>query len=136
MEETQAKLTEELAEVCRDYRMVTWAEALNLARVLVDSEWRQLGNAYYHPEICEIPGALPSPSATAPESSEQPLTVQTVLPLPKALKGPSQVGDQGQGIDGAKDKVKGMETKPSSKAKDATKAKAKETKGKTKEIDP
>ena len=29
-----------------------------------------------------------------------------------------------------------METKPSSKAKDAAKAKAKETKGKTKEIDP
>ena len=40
VEETQAKLTEELAEVCRDYRMVTWAEALNLARVPVDSEWR------------------------------------------------------------------------------------------------
>ena len=29
-----------------------------------------------------------------------------------------------------------METKPSSKAKDAVKAKAKETKGKTKEINP
>ena len=40
VEETQAKLTEELVEVCRDYRMVTWAEALNLARVPVDSEWR------------------------------------------------------------------------------------------------
>ena len=40
VEETQAKLTEELAEVCRDYRMVTWAETLNLARVPVDSEWR------------------------------------------------------------------------------------------------
>ena len=75
MEETQARLTEELAKVCRDYCMVTWAEALNLARVPVDSEWRQLGNAYYHPEIREIPGALPSPSTTAPESSEQPLTV-------------------------------------------------------------
>ena len=70
VEETQAKLTEELAEVCRDYRMVTWAEALNLARVPVNSEWRQLGNAYYYPEIREISGALPSPSTTAPESSE------------------------------------------------------------------
>ena len=111
-------------------------EALNLARVPAGSEWRQLKKVYFHLEIHEVLVALLSPSATAPESSEQPLTVQTVLPLPKALKGPSQVGDQGQGIDGAKDKVKGMETKPSSKAKDAVKAKAKETKGKTKEIDP
>ena len=95
-----------------------------------------MGNAYYHPEIREIPGALLSPFTTAPESSEQPLTVQTILPLPEALKGPSQAGDQGQGTDGAKDKGKGMETKPSSKAKDAVKAKAKETKGKTKEINP
>ena len=62
--------------------------------------------------------------------------MQTVLPLLEVLKGPSQAGDQGQGADGAKDKGKGMETKPSSKAKDAVKAKAKETKGKTKEINP
>ena len=38
VEETQAWLTEELAEVYRDYRMVTWAEALNLAGVPVDYE--------------------------------------------------------------------------------------------------
>ena len=40
MEEIQVRLIEELAEVCRDYCMVTWAETLNLARVLVDLEWR------------------------------------------------------------------------------------------------
>ena len=40
VEETQATLTEELAKVCRDYCMATWAEALNLARVPVDSKWR------------------------------------------------------------------------------------------------
>ena len=33
------------------------------------------------------------------------------LPLSEASKGPSQVGDQGQGADGAKDKGKGKETK-------------------------
>ena len=70
MEETKARLIEELAKVCRDYCMVTWAEALNLATVPADLEWRQPRNVYYYPEIREIPGALPSPSTTAPESSE------------------------------------------------------------------
>ena len=41
VEETQARLTEELAEACRDYYDATWAETLNIARVHADSEWRQ-----------------------------------------------------------------------------------------------
>ena len=75
VEETQAKLTEELAEVCKNYYNVTWAEALNLAGVPTDSEWKQPGKVYYHPQIREIPVNLTSPSATTPESSEQPLTI-------------------------------------------------------------
>ena len=73
-EETQARLTEELAEACRDYCDAMWAEALNIAGVPTDSEWRKLGKTYYHPDICEILGGLPSPSATTPKSLEQPLT--------------------------------------------------------------
>ena len=38
VEETQARFIEELAEVCRDYWMVTWAEAFNLAGIPADSE--------------------------------------------------------------------------------------------------
>ena len=141
VEETQARLTEELAEVCRDYCNVTWDEAFTVAGVPVDSAWRQLGNIYYHPDICEVPSAIPSPPALALETSEQPLTVQAALPLLEALKGPSQAGDQGQGADGAKDKGKGKGTKPPSEAKDAAKAKeaeakAKEVEAKTKEADP
>ena len=136
VEETQATLIEELAKVCRDYCMATWAEALNLARVPVDSKWRQPGNVYYHSEIREIPIVLPSPSTTASESSKQPLTAQAALSLPEISEGPSQAGDQGQRAKGAKDKSKGKETNSSSEAKDAAKAKAKEIKAKTKEIDP
>ena len=57
VEETQAKLTEELPEACRDYCNVTWDEALNIAKVLVDSALRQPGSIYYHLNICEVPGA-------------------------------------------------------------------------------
>ena len=135
VEETQARLTEELAEVCRDYCNITWDEALNVAGVSVDSAWRQLESIYYHPDIREVPGAILSPPTLSPETSEQPLTAQVALPLPKASKGPNQDGDQGQGVDGAEDKGKGKGkgTKPPSDAKDA--AKAKEAKAKVKEVE-
>ena len=40
MQETEVRLADELAEVCRDYCKEVWMEALNLARVLATSEWR------------------------------------------------------------------------------------------------
>ena len=128
VEETQARLIEELAETCRDYCNVTWDEALNAAGVTVDSVLRQPGHIYYHLDIREIPGAQIAPTLA-----------QTALPPPEALKGSSETGDQGQGAEGAKDKGKG--TKPPSNVKDATEAKeveanAKEAKAKTKEADP
>ena len=106
--------------------------------VLADFVWRQPGSIYYHPNICEVPGAI---STLALEAFEQPLTIQATLPLPKASKRSSQASDQGQGAKGAKDKGKGKEKKPSSKAKNVAKdkeaaAKAKEVESKTKEVDP
>ena len=87
------------------------------------------------------PTTIPSPSILAPESSEQPLTTQAALSLPKASKGSSQAGDQDQRAEVAKDKGKGKEIKSPSEAKDATKAKeaankARGTEAKTKEINP
>ena len=40
MQETEVRLADELAKVCRDYCKKVWMEALNLARVLATSEWR------------------------------------------------------------------------------------------------
>ena len=136
IEETQIKLAEELSEVCRDYCLVTWAEALNLAKVPADSELRQLEKVYFHPEIREVLVSLLSPSVTSLESSEQPLTTQATLTLPEVVKGPSQAGDQSQGVGGAKEKGKDKDTKPPTEAKDATKAKTQEIEAKNKEIDP
>ena len=141
VEETEVRLAEELVEVCRDYCKVTWVEAFNIAEVPANSEWRQLGSVYYHPEICEVPAPFLSPFAFAPESSKQPLTVQATLPPPEASKGPNQAGDQGQGAEVAKDKGKGKDTKPPSEAKDAAKAKdaaarVKEAEAKSREADP
>ena len=141
MEETQVRLAEELSKVCKDYCNATWDRALSVVGVPADSIWRQLRSVYYHPDIREVPGAIPSPSVFTPETSKQPLTIQAALSLPEASKGSSQVGDQGQGAEGDKDKGKGKEKKPSSEAKNVAKdqeaaAKAKEAKAKTKEADP
>ena len=86
-------------------------------RVPADLEWRQPGRVYYHPDIREVPDALPSPSAQILESSKQPLAAQAALPFPAASKGSSQAGDQGQEVEVAKDKGKGKETKPPQRPK-------------------
>ena len=140
VEETHARLIEELDEVCKDYCNATWDETLNVAGIPVDSACRQPGSVFYHPHIREVPDVISFPPTPAQETIKQPLTTQTALPLPEVSKGPSQAGDQGQGVDGAKDKGKSKGSKPPSDAKDAAKAKeaeakAKEAEAKIKEAD-
>ena len=40
MEETQARLTEELSEACREYCDISWGKALDAAGVPTDSDLR------------------------------------------------------------------------------------------------
>ena len=45
--ETEARLTDELVGVCRDYCLKVWTEALNVVGVSVDLEWRKIEKIYY-----------------------------------------------------------------------------------------
>ena len=47
VQETEVRLANELAEVCRDYCKEVWMEAFNLAGVPTDLEWRQVRSVYY-----------------------------------------------------------------------------------------
>ena len=47
MRETEVRLTDELAGVCKDYYLEVWIEALNEARTLATSKWRKAENVYY-----------------------------------------------------------------------------------------
>ena len=58
-------LTDELAEVCREYCKEVWVEALNRARVPTTSEWRLAKNILFSEDIREVPVALPPPAALA-----------------------------------------------------------------------
>lgn len=50
-EETEARLSEELPEVCRDYCSISWAHALNAAGIPADSALRLLEKVFFPPEI-------------------------------------------------------------------------------------
>ena len=63
VQEIEARLAEELAEVCKEYCQEVWTEALNLAGVPAASEWRRANNIYYLPDIREAPTALLGPIA-------------------------------------------------------------------------
>ena len=73
MLETEQRLAEEVAEVCRNYCTITWNEALNSAGVSADPELRKAENVYFPEHLREI---LADPSSTA-------------LPLPPLEQVPS-----------------------------------------------
>ena len=63
VEETQARLTEELSAICRDYCDISCGKALDAVVVPVGSNLRRPESIYYDPEICELPG----PDSSHPE---------------------------------------------------------------------
>ena len=58
-EATEAKLSEEIPEVCRDYCSISWAHALDAAGIPADSELRLPGKIFYPQEIREDPDNTP-----------------------------------------------------------------------------
>lgn len=75
VQETEVRLTNELAEVCKDYCKEVGLEALNCARVPATLEWTEARNIYYPLNIREVPAELPPSTALAP------------LPLSRGPKG-------------------------------------------------
>ena len=57
VEETQARLIEELTAVCRDYCSISWGKALDAVGVPVGSDLRRPMSIYYDLEIRELPGS-------------------------------------------------------------------------------
>ena len=59
--DTETRLAEEVAGVCRDYYAETWVEALNQARVPATSELRSAKNIFFPEDIRENPAMLIPP---------------------------------------------------------------------------
>jgi len=81
-EETEARLSEEVPEVCRDYCSITWAHALDAAGVPADSALRLPESIFYPQEI----RANPEEAQVAPG---QDLAVPDAILVPGSAKNPA-----------------------------------------------
>ena len=118
VEETQARLTEELSAIYREYCSISWGKALDAARVPMGSDLRRLESIYYDPEIRE----LPSPNSPHPEQSMADQAPPTHLEVPRDS---SQGGGQEKKIENLKGMDKGQDKKkkssdPKEKTSDTT----------------
>ena len=60
VEETQARLTEELFTVCKEYCSISWGKAHDVVGVLEGFDLRRPESIYYDLEIRELPGSSSS----------------------------------------------------------------------------
>ena len=99
-EETEARLSEEIPEVCREYCGISWAHALDAAGVPADSALRLPESIFYPREIRAIPNdaqvapeqdlAVPD-AALVPDTTEDPAadsTIEAPLPQPEQKEDP------------------------------------------------
>ena len=59
VKDTEARLIEEMAVVCRDYVTESWGVAMDRAAIPVDSELRRIENIFFPEDIREIPSLFP-----------------------------------------------------------------------------
>ena len=105
------------------------------SRSFAASEWRRAENVYYPSNLREAPTTLldfEADATLAIIAPEQLPSTQTPLPPLKASKGPSKVGDQGQGVEVAK----GKEAKALLEAKGLEADRGREVAHKTKGFKP
>ena len=81
-QETEAGLSEEIPEVCREYCSISWAHALDAAGVPADSVLRLPENIFYPAEIRENPDDVQV-------ASEQDLAVPDAVLVPDMAKDPA-----------------------------------------------
>ena len=84
VEETQARLTEELTTVCRDYCSISWGKAIDAGEVLMGSDLRRPESIYYDLEIHELSGPESSHPEQVTQVSAQPKADQ-VPPAPSEV---------------------------------------------------
>ena len=92
--EIEMRLVKEVAGVCRDYCTKVWAEALNQARIPIDTKLRRAGNIYFPKDIQKVPAMLP-PSITDPFLPHKQLSI---IQAPSLDAEGSTRADKGKGV--------------------------------------
>jgi len=73
--DTEARLVEEVAAVCKDYCIESWGVAMDRVRVPTNSELRNVESIFFLEDIREIPGMVP-PSKQLPTTQASHLEVE------------------------------------------------------------
>ena len=143
--ETEARLTDEVIAVCREYYAETYNQVLDRVGIPTDSDLRRVDQVYYPEDLRENTTALPPPTALSLPPREQSLTTQEPSSDTEMLAGAEREKDgavvASRTEERAKEKEKGKEkakNKANAPASEDTltigdivsKAKAAETKSK------
>ena len=67
--DTEVRLVEEVATVCREYITTSWGVALDRAAVPADSDLRKDENIFFPEDVCEIPDEVASAEPLPTDSS-------------------------------------------------------------------
>ena len=119
VQETQSRLTEEFSTVAKDYCDITWGKALNVARVLADSNLRWPESIYYDSDIRELPGPGSPPPEHPTQVSEVPITDQIPSAPVEVPTDSRQDAGQGKEVEAPQGKDKSKD-KGKDKASDTT----------------
>ena len=114
VEETQARLTEELSAVCREYYGISWGKALDAAGVPVGFDLRRPKSIYYDHEIRVLPDPDCSHLEQATQASEQSMADQAPPAPLEVPKESNQNGGQGKKVEDLKGMGKGQDKKKNS----------------------
>ena len=73
--DTEVRLTEEVATVCKDYITMSWGVALDRAAIPADSDLRKVENIFFPEDIRKIPNAVApkEPLSTKALASDSPM---------------------------------------------------------------
>ena len=111
LEETQARLIEELSAVCREYCSISWGKALDVAGVLEGFDLRRPESIYYDLEIRELLGSSSSHPEQVTQASEQSMADQAPPAPLEVPKYSNQGGGQGKKAEDPKGMNKGQDKK-------------------------
>ena len=83
---TEARLTKEVAIVCRDYIAMSWGVALDRAAVPADSDLRKIENIFFPEDIREIPGSDPPEEPVSAKA----ITSDSLVPKVEEVQRPAK----------------------------------------------
>ena len=86
--DTEVRLTEEVATVCREYITLSWGVALDRAAVPADSDLRKAENIFFPEDVREIPDVV------APEEPLPTKALASEPPMPEAEDAQPAVKDK------------------------------------------